>query len=195
MINDYTVINSFNLGGIEYVIGENPNAASGEKYLLANVTFDGLFERYEKCIVSDDYLEIVKEYTKRITEKAKVLSEFYKGVGFDVSPITSKNCEKVGYDREIKGQVVVIKPDIFYPENQNAIKQLCLCVSGFGSHANSRGSACFCINLYTGKEIRYERRDILGVIPKDKLPEWAKERLIEVEKQTQEKHRNSKEVR
>ncbi len=59
----------------------------------------------------------------------------------------------------------------------------------FGCEPNSRGSACFCTNLYSGKESRYERRDILGVIEKDKLPEWAKQRFDEIQKERAEKRK------
>jgi hypothetical protein len=65
-----------------------------------------------------------------------------------------------------------------------------LCTGGFGCEPNSRGSACFCTNLYSGKESRYERRDILGIIDKDKLPEWAKQRLDEVQKERAEKRKD-----
>ena len=71
---------------------------------------------------------------------------------------------------------------MFKHEYQIATKQLQLCTGGFGAEPNSRGSACFCTNLYSGKESRFERTDILGVIEKDDLPDWAKERLDEVQK-------------
>ena len=88
---------------------------------------------------------------------------------------------------EIKEAAVFAQKELY--EYQIATMQLQLCTGGFGAEPNSRGSACFCTNLYSGKESRYERRDILGVIEKDKLPEWAKQRLDEVQKERAEKRK------
>ena len=91
-------------------------------------------------------------------------------------------------------KVVVVRADVFKPEYQIATMQLQLCTGGFGAERNSRGSAWFCTNLYSGNESRYERRYILGIIEKDKLPEWAKQRLDEVQKERAEK-RKERDVR
>ncbi len=176
-INDYTVLQKFHLGKIEYIIADNPAAPEGQRFLLTNVTFDGLFEKYDKNVVSDSYLDIVKEFTDRVGERAQELSKEHKEIGFDLKPLTIRDCKHMSYDKAIKDMVVVITPDVFYPEHQIITKQLYLCTGGFGSYAKSRGSACFCTSLYTGEEVRFEREDILGVIDKDDLPDWAKRGL------------------
>ena len=104
-------------------------------------------------------------------------------ISVDMTPITKEGCQVLEADDRIKNKVVVIRADVFKPEYQIATKQLQLCTGGFGAEPNSRGSACFCTNLYSGKEARYERSDILGVIEKDDLPDWAKERLDIVQKE------------
>lgn len=69
------------------------------------------------------------------------------------------------------------------PEYQRATRQYQLCTGGFGASPNSRGSACFCTNLYNGKSTRYERMDVLGIVPKEQLPDWAKSALAQIEMQ------------
>ena len=101
----------------------------------------------------------------------------------DTTPIYADGCTVISSEDSIKNKVVVIRADVFKPEYQIATMQLQLCTGGFGCVPHSRGSACFCTNLYSGKESRYERRDILGVIEKDKLPDWAKERLEAVQRE------------
>ena len=63
--------------------------------------------------------------------------------------------------------------------------------------SHSRGSACFCVDLYTGKESRYERMDILGIMEPEKLPGWAKHGLLTVqqERAKKEQHKGEKEAR
>ncbi len=194
-ISDYTVLHAFPIGKTEIIIADNPDAACGERFLLTNASFDGLFERYEKSVVSDNYLEIVENFSERIKAKVKELSAEISKLDFDLTPLTLRDCKHISYDEPIKDMVVVIKQDVFKPEHQNIIHQLQLCTGGFGSYAKSRGSACFCTNLYTGKEARYERQDVLGVIEKENLPEWAKKGLKNAEKQLTEKNKNGRSAR
>lgn len=37
-----------------------------------------------------------------------------------------------------------------------------MAASGFAASPNSRGSACYCVNLFSGKSTRFERSDVLG---------------------------------
>ena len=104
-------------------------------------------------------------------------------ISVDKTPLTAEDCEAVDYRQSIKDKVVVIKADIFKPEYRISVNQLCLCTGGFGSSANSRGTACFCTNLYTGESVQFKRQDVLGTIEKDKLPDWAKEGLEKVLKE------------
>ena len=39
---------------------------------------------------------------------------------------------------------------------------------------HAHGHACFCADLYTCKEARYERQDILVTMTMVQLPDWAK---------------------
>ena len=78
------------------------------------------------------------------------------------------------------------------PEYRRATCQLHLCNGGFGASPNSRGSACSCTELYSGKTSRFERSDILGVIAPENLPKWAKHYLecIRQERQAEKKSKD-----
>lgn len=71
--------------------------------------------------------------------------------------------------------------------------QLKFCMGNFGTYLRSR----LCIDLYTRKERRYERMDILGIMEPEKLPEWAKHGLLTVqqERAKKESHKGEKEAR
>ena len=61
------------------------------------------------------------------------------------------------------------------PEYQTADNQILLVTGGFGASPNARGSAVFVQNLYSGKQYRVERIDVLGVVKPEHVPAWAME--------------------
>ena len=183
MAGNYEVTTAFEIGTKEIIIGEDKTAASDERFVVANYENNGIFERYVDALVGGDYAEIVKIFAERVKNEAEKVMDEKTKITVDMTPITKDGCQVIEADDRIKNKVVVIRADVFKPEYQIATKQLQLCTGGFGAEPNSRGSACFCTNLYSGKEARYERSDILGVIEKDDLPDWAKERLDAVQKE------------
>ena len=189
MARNYKILHAFEIGHKEFVVGEDLTASPDERYLVADYENNGLFERYVNALVSNDYAEISKIFAERIKNEAELVIEEISKIEVDTTPIYADGCTVVKAEDSIKNKVVVIRADVFKPEYQIATMQLQLCTGGFGCEPNSRGSACFCTNLYSGKESRYERRDVLGVIEKDKLPEWAKQRFDEIQKERAEKRK------
>lgn len=183
MAGNYEVTTAFEIGTKEIIIGEDKTAAPDERFVVANYENNGIFERYVDALVGGDYAEIVKIFAERVKNEAEQVIDEKSKITVDMTPITKEGCQVLETDDRIKNKVVVIRADVFKPEYQIATKQLQLCTGGFGAEPNSRGSACFCTNLYSGKEARYERSDILGVIEKDDLPDWARERLDVVQKE------------
>lgn len=182
MAGNYEVTTAFEIGTKEIIIGEDKTAAPDERFVVANYENNGIFERYVDALVGGDYAEIVKIFAERVRNEAEKVMDEKSKITVDMTPITKDGCQVLEADDRIKNKVVVIRADVFKPEYQISTKQLQLCTGGFGAEPNSRGSACFCTNLYSGKESRFERSDILGVIEKDDLPDWAKEILDEIQK-------------
>ncbi len=183
MAGNYEVTTAFEIGTKEIIIGEDKTAAPDERFVVANYENNGIFERYVDALVGGDYAEIVKIFAERVKNEAEQVIDEKSKITVDVTPIEKEGCQVLEADDRIKNKVVVIRADVFKPEYQISTKQLQLCTGGFGAEPNSRGSACFCTNLYSGKESRFERSDILGVIEKDDLPDWARERLDVVQKE------------
>lgn len=73
--------------------------------------------------------------------------------------------------------------------NTAADNQLVLAVGGFGTHADARGRAVYTVNLYSGKEARWNREDILGVLKPEYMPDWVKEQLKQILAGQQAKHK------
>ena len=182
MAGNYEVTTAFEIGTKEIIIGEDKTAAYDERFVVANYENNGIFERYVDALVGGDYAEIVKIFAERVKNEAEKVVDEKSKISVDMTPITKDGCQVLKADDSIKNKVVVIRADVFKPEYQISTKQLQLCTGGFGAEPNSRGSACFCTNIYSGKESRFERSDVLGIIEKDDLPDWAKERLDDVQR-------------
>ena len=114
-------------------------------------------------------------------ETEKILKE----VG-DNAFLSKDDCIPITHEDSIEGKVIVLKPEVFRPEYQRATSQLMLCTGGFGAQPKSRGRACFCTRLYDNEKKQFYRSEVLGVMPEDKLPEWAK-RGLEAAKQQHKK--------
>lgn len=198
MAGGYEIIQALHIGDREIVIGENAAAVEGEKYLCAFCTANDLFARYDECIVSDDYPEIVQTYGERVAQQAeKTRQELFKPrfQGIPNSPITVKDCAPLTSEDNLEGKIVVIKQEVLRREYRMATHQLKLCRGGSGAYPNSRGSACFCTDLYSGKEARFERWDILGTLEPEQLPKWAKHYLDNIRQAERQKKETNKEVR
>lgn len=193
MAGDYEIIQAVHIGDREIVVGENQADEQGLPYLVAYYESNAILGRYYDAIGSDDFTEIMEIYGQRIMEQAqKTRVELFapKVQGIDNSPITAEGCTPISYDDDLNGKVIVIKPESLRPEYRRATSQIKLCTGGFGAYPHSRGSAVFCTEVYTGRQSRFERRDVLGVLVPENQPKWVQHYLSvlqQAEKQKKEK--------
>lgn len=190
MVGDYTVLCAVNIGEKEIVLASDEKNTAGEKYLCGFLETNELFQRCTECMVSDDYMEIARLFGNRVANEAELFQEQLKKLDVPVTVLTEQDCIPDHYSKDINGKIIVINPQILKPEYQRADRQLYLVTGGFGASANSRGSAVFCKNLHTGEHTRYERMDVLGEIKPDCLPDWAKEKLCEMEQSRAKKQKD-----
>ena len=194
MIGEYAVIHAISVGPLEIALGYNMEAEQGERYMCTYCTGSGFLTQYSGTMVSDDYAEILQIFGTRIAEQAERLHTeltVLAKTGIDDRPIVKEGFIPITYEDDLNGKVIVIKPEVLKPEYQRATRQYQFCTGGFGASPRSRGSACFCTNLYNRKSSRYERMDVLGIVPKEQLPDWARAALTEIEMQ----RNNSREAR
>ena len=197
MVGDYTVINSMYIGHREIILGENPKAASGERYVCCYAERVMFYEQYLEAQVSDDFAEIVKLYGERVTQAADEIMKETEKVTSEIGmndEITAKDCKPISQDDAIEDKVIVIRGNVLRPEFRHASHQLMLCTGGFGAQKNARGRTCYCISLYSGKQTSFYRGDVLGVMDKRALPEWAKiglQNALEI-RQNEKSHPNER---
>ena len=195
MAGDYVIIHAFHIGDREIVLGENPASKGDNRYMCAFCQNNGLMAGYTEMMVSKDYPELARLFGERVAEQAEKTRIDLNGPkiqGIPNAPITADGCEVIGYQHDLRGKIVVIKPEVLRPEYRRATSQLYLCDGGFGASPNSRGTACSCTQLYSGKSSYFERSDILGVIAPENLPKWAKHYLecVRQERQAEKKTRD-----
>lgn len=197
MVGDYTVLNSMYIGHREIILGENLKAASGERYVCCYAERALFYEQYLEAQVSDDFAEIVKLYGERVTQAADEIMKETEKVTSEIgmnNEIMAKDCKPISSDDAIEDEVIVIRGNVLRPEFRHASHQLMLCTGGFGAQKNARGRTCYCISLYSGKQTSFYRGDVLGVMDKRALPEWAKiglQNALEI-RQNEKSHTNER---
>lgn len=176
MAGDYEIIQAFLIGDREIVMGEKQNAAKGERYMCAVCDRNAIFALHTGVLVSDDFCEIAKLYADRLSEQAEktridLLTPKIQGIQNE--PLTQDQCKPISYKDDLNNRIVIIKPEVLRREYRRATNQIKLCIGGFGAFPDSRGSARFCVDLYSGKTSRYERMDVMGTLTEEQLPKWA----------------------
>lgn len=181
MIQDYEVKHAVQLGGGEVIFAENENTP--DRYMVCDCSWDNPLgiDLYRNGIISADFVEMTREFSRRITERAEAVMTERAQRGIPFETLTAADCHPKG-DADLEGQVVVIRPEKLAPEYQTIDHQLALCVGGFGANPNARGRTVFCTNLYTGKTSQWNRGDIAGTVSPDRLPDWAKKKLAALRK-------------
>lgn len=179
MMGDYEVTHSIHIGDNEIVMGENLNSKDGYFYMIADCIKNDMFMRYENCYVSNDFIELAEVFAQRLTEQVENLKAEHEKITVPKELITAESCTTTK-SADITNKVIVIKPEVLRPEHRISVNQLYLATGGNGTRGNARGSAVYCTNLYTKENVRFERHDVLGVIKSERLPEWAKTTLSEI---------------
>jgi len=176
-IQGYEVTHAVELAGGEVIFAENKDVE--QRYLVCDNSWDNPLgiDLYKNGIVSADFVEMMREFTQRLTARVESIEAERSQRGIPFETLTAADCYPKGMDTDLEDCVVVIKPEKLAPEYQTIDHQLALCTGGFGSKPDLSGSAVYCTNLYDGKSTRWNRSDIAGTVSPDRLPDWAREKL------------------
>lgn len=83
--------------------------------------------------------------------------------------------------QDFEGKVIVLRADSIKESCLTPQSQLWFCTGGFGSHADASGRAVFATCLADGESTRLNRTDFAGVLAEENLPDWAKEKLEQLQ--------------
>jgi len=189
MVDTYEIESSFYINGKEIVFGANEKADF--KYMIGFCSISPLFgfEEYHSCVGTNNYAEAMREYAERIRKEAELSLTEQRKRGIYVT-YTPDECIPGSESENYEGQLIVIRADILQRDKRTVDYQLCRATGGNGCNPNSRGQSIYAVNIYDGREMRYDRTDVLGIIKPEYVPVWAKERIRQIE---QKKHRHEPE--
>ena len=174
MAGNYEIINAIHIGDKEIVLGVDMNNADGYFYYVADYERNDIFEKYDNALVGDSYIELAEVFSDRLKqqiEKVKAQNKDYPD-----TIITADMCDSKD-DKNLEGEIIVIKADALRPEYRTEAYQIVLCTGGHGARADARGNAVFCSYLSSNKRTRFERYDVLGILKQEHYPKWLTEKL------------------
>jgi hypothetical protein len=196
MVDTYEVKHAIHVGDKEILFLVDEKITSCP-YIVCNCSWDNPLgvDQYSDAIGRADYLEMMTEFTERVRKQLEAVNAERDKITVPLQPFTLKHCIPSDYKENIENKVVIIRAECLRPEYRTTDKQLVLAIGGFGAHGNSRGRAVYTVNLYSGKESRWNREDILGTLKPEYMPDWAKERLKQIQDERQARHKNLEQER
>ena len=188
--DEYIVVSSMEIGDCRYIFARHKDENERYPYMKCRAKANGFLTYYDKSIVSDDYIELMRLHIQDLTEAVEQLDKDRKAIGLeDIRCLKSDELLPVDYKMNIKGKVVAIDERYLYDGRTDIAHQLYYLQSGNGVYPESRGNGCFGYNLYTGKKERIERYEIIGIVPEEKMPEFAKRTLAKIKEEKEKEDR------
>ena len=184
MADTYEIESAFYINGKEIVFGADEKA--GLKYMVGYCTLNPVFgfEQYHNCIGTNSYAEAMQEYSDRIRKEAELSLAEQEKRGIYIT-FTEDECILGSRYGNYEGQLIVIRADVLQRDKNTADYQLCRATGGNGCNPDSHGQSVYAVNIYDGREMRYDRTDVLGIIKPEHIPDWAKERIQQMEQKKQ----------
>ena len=97
-----------------------------------------------------------------------------------------EQCEPNSFEKlDYEGKVLVLSPDTLKESCWSPQNQLWYAHDGFGCSPTAIGRSVRCTCLGDGEMTRWNRTDFIGVLKEEFLPDWAKEKLMELKGQEQ----------
>ena len=181
IIEGYEIKHSMKVGGKRFAFGIHVDPRHKDKYFEGVITQNDIFINYEGY-ASDDYYEIMHRLLNRMTGELQRMEQMRDAIGMeDISCLKREDLIPISGDESIVGKVVAIDEKYLCDGYKDISHQLYLTDGGFGAEGGGRGRACFCWNLYSQERDRIERPEVIGIVPPEKLPAFAKATLAKIE--------------
>jgi len=192
----YQIEQSFRLGKKHFVLGVDEKAQ--EKYLLAERRMNAFGYEYVEAVGSNDYLEILEEYTLRLHEELDRLRQERIARSSDGIPFGLEACCAESSKMNYENQILVLKPTYLAPEYRTKEDQMVLAISGFGCAPGHRSHKIYCQSLSDGEKFQVRGYDVLGILKQRYVPKWANEKAaamrnaIRKQREASDKHKNER---
>ena len=111
---------------------------------------------------------------------------FYRKAVQALNLFGAEHCVGDRAEQDFTGKVLVLSPEALQEQYWGQDYQLLYARSGFGCAPHSSGRAVFATCLSDGETARWNREDFIGVLDEKCLPDWAREKLMELTAPQQE---------
>ena len=199
MVGDtnFEVKNAVRVGAKEIVFAEDKEAKDGMCWFVGDYTQNDILGQYADCQVSDDYLEVLAEFTGRVNAQIEAMRSEIDQSKTACPVFTAEHCYPNDYSQSIDGKIVAIKAEVLRPEYRRGEIQIVWVSGGNGARANAHGRAVICYHLNDGKQTRFERHDVQGEVRPEFIPKWALDKAAKIQtaKAAPQKNQKNREAR
>lgn len=180
MAGDYKVHHAIQVGHAEVLFCENPGSTD-MRYMVCNCDRNNPLgiEAFTDAVGSNDFLEMMTEFSERIRKNLHEVKAERGKIEVPIEPLTIKQCTPIESGSDITNMIVVLNSEVLRPEYRTADKQILIARGGFGAAGNARGRAVYTVNVYSGKQSRWNREDIMGRLCDNQMPDWVKAKIQE----------------
>ncbi|APB72538.1 hypothetical protein PPYC1_20125 [Paenibacillus polymyxa] len=191
MVKGYEVVQVIEIGKVEVILAVAEQ--QDKPYLVCYCTRQNplSMEQYYGAESGNDYLKAMQDFTGRIQDEVASLQQERAELPLDMPVLTANECHALTSEANIENELLAIRPERLRPEYRAAHHQLVVAIGGFGMSPHARGRAVYVRNVYSGKEQRWNRDDMLGSVKLEHIPPWAHQR-IEQQQASEKKRANQR---
>ena len=122
----------------------------------------------------------VKSHPAILDGFVRMMRDAYQSLGL----FGPQHCEPDSFESlDYEGKVLVLSPDTLRESCWSPENQLWYAHDGFGCSPHAIGRSIRSTCLGDGEQTRWNRTDFIGVLREEFLPDWAKEKLAELQPQ------------
>ena len=164
-------------------------------WVLANtlneLKWDGRFSPANKQWAERRYIPQDERHNAAITVRSHpaVLDGFvslYRKAVQALNLFGAEHCVGDRAEQDYTGKVLVLSPDTLKESYWSQENQLWYAHDGFGCSPHAIGRSVRCSCLGDGEMTRWNRHEFIGVLDEKYLPDWAREKLMELTAPRQE---------
>ena len=156
---------------------------------LQELSWDGRFSLANKQWAERHYIPQDERHNAEITIRSHpaVLDgfvSFYRKAVQALNLFGAEHCVGDRAEQDYTGKVLVLSPDTLKESCWSQENQLWYAHDGCSPHAIGRSVRCTCLG--DGEMTRWNRHEFIGVLDEKYLPDWAREKLMELTAPRQE---------
>lgn len=158
---------------------------------LQELSWDGRFSPANKQWAERRYIPQDERHNAEITVRSHpaVLDGFvdlYRKAYQKLELFGAEHCVGDRAEQDFIGKVLVLSPDTLKESCWSQADQLWYAHDGFGCRPHAIGRSVRCTCLGDGEMTRWNRHEFIGVLDEKYLPDWAREKLMELTAPRQE---------